>query len=72
MPESGPFYLDFMDDILVLSPTRWRLRKAVKAVNEVLGSLHGASGRSAAESKTTGAVIARRIIFTLTNSVNFN
>ncbi len=28
-----------MDDILVLSPTRWKLRKAVKAVNEVLGSL---------------------------------
>ena len=28
-----------MDDILVLAPTRWRLRKAVKAVNEVLGSL---------------------------------
>ena len=28
-----------MDDILVLSPTRWRLRKVVKAVNEVLGSL---------------------------------
>ena len=24
---------------LVLAPTRWRLRKAVKAVNEVLGSL---------------------------------
>ena len=39
MPRSGLFYLGFMDDILVLSPTRWRLRKAVKAVNEVLGSL---------------------------------
>ena len=25
--------------LLVLSPTRWRLRKAVEAVNEVLGSL---------------------------------
>ena len=39
MPKSGLFYPGFMDDILVLSPTRWRLRKAVKAVNEVLGSL---------------------------------
>ncbi len=25
--------------LLVLAPTRWRFRKAVKAVNEVLGSL---------------------------------
>ncbi len=39
MEASGQFYLRFMDDILVLAPTRWRLRKAVKAVNEVLGSL---------------------------------
>ncbi len=28
-----------MDDILVLAPTRWKIRKAVKAVNEVLGGL---------------------------------
>ncbi len=39
MEASGLFYVRFMDDILVLVPTRWRLRKAVKAVNEVLGSL---------------------------------
>ena len=26
-------------DILVLAPTRWKLRRAVKAVNEALGSL---------------------------------
>ncbi len=39
MAKSGLFYVRFMDDILVLSPTRWKLRKAVKAVNEVLGSL---------------------------------
>ena len=38
MARSGQFYMRFMDDILVLAPTRWRLRKAVKAVNEVLGS----------------------------------
>jgi hypothetical protein len=28
-----------MDDILMLAPTRWKLRNAVKVVNEVLGSL---------------------------------
>ncbi len=33
------FYVRFMDDILVLAPTRWTLRRAVKAVNAVLGSL---------------------------------
>jgi RNA-directed DNA polymerase len=33
------FYLRFMDDILVLAPTRWQLRKAVIVVNQVLASL---------------------------------
>ncbi len=32
MERSGLFYVRFMDDNLVLAPTRWRLRKAVKAV----------------------------------------
>ena len=31
----GLFYVRYMDDILVLSPSRWRLRKAVKVVNQV-------------------------------------
>lgn len=35
----GLFYIRFMDDILVLAPTRWKLRKAVKVVNHVLASL---------------------------------
>ncbi len=39
MERSGMFYVRFMDDILVLAPTRWTLRRAVKAVNEVLGGL---------------------------------
>ncbi len=39
MARSGLFYLRFMDDILVLSPTRWKIRQAVKRVNQVLGSL---------------------------------
>ncbi len=39
MARLGLFYVRFMDDILVLAPTRWRLRKAVKVVNQVLGVL---------------------------------
>jgi len=39
MERTGLFYVRDMDDILVLSPTRLRLRKAVKAVNLGLGSL---------------------------------
>ena len=39
MEKSGLSYVRFMDDILMLSPTRWRLRKAVKLVNQVLGVL---------------------------------
>ena len=39
MARSGLFYVRFMDDILVLSPTRWKIRKAVKAANGMLGSL---------------------------------
>jgi hypothetical protein len=35
----GVFFVRFMDDVLVLAPTRWKLRKAVKRVNEVLCSL---------------------------------
>ena len=30
---TGLFYVRFMDDILVLAPTRWELRKAVRALN---------------------------------------
>ena len=36
----GVCYIRFMDDILVLAPTRWKLRAAVKLVNQVLASLH--------------------------------
>ncbi len=35
----GLFYVRYMDDILVLAPTRWKLRRAVRAVNRVLSSL---------------------------------
>jgi hypothetical protein len=35
----GLFYVRYMDDIVVLAPTRWKLRQAVKVVNQVLASL---------------------------------
>ena len=37
MARSGLFYVRFMDDIL--APTRWRLRRAVKAVNQAFAAL---------------------------------
>ena len=39
MAELGCFYVRYMDDWVVLTPTRWKLRRAIKAVNEVLESL---------------------------------
>jgi Reverse transcriptase (RNA-dependent DNA polymerase) len=36
----GLFYIRFMDDILVLAPSRWRLRRAVRLVNQTLGMLN--------------------------------
>ena len=35
----GLFYVRDTDDILVLAPTRWKLRQAVKVVNQGLASL---------------------------------
>ena len=39
MADLGCFYVRFMDDWVVLAPTRWKLRKAIKAVNEVMNEL---------------------------------
>jgi hypothetical protein len=36
MAELGCFYVRFMDDWVVLVPIRWKLRQAIKAVNEVM------------------------------------
>ena len=33
------FMTRFMDDWVVLAPTRWKLRRAIKAVNEVMAEL---------------------------------
>ena len=35
----GLFAVRYMDDILVLAPTRWKLRQAVKVVNQGLATL---------------------------------
>ncbi len=35
----GLFSVRFMDDIVILAPTRWKLRAAVKALNQGLGAL---------------------------------
>jgi RNA-directed DNA polymerase len=39
MTATGPFYVRFMDDILVLAPTRWKLRRAIGLMNQILGAL---------------------------------
>ena len=39
MAELGCFYVRFMDDWVILAPTRWKLRQAIKAVNEVMAEL---------------------------------
>jgi len=39
MAELGCFYVRYVDDWVLLTPTRWKLRKAIKAVNEVMADL---------------------------------
>ncbi len=39
MEAIGLFYVRFMDDWVVLAPTRWKLRQAVRIVNETLAEL---------------------------------
>ena len=39
MAETGLFYARFMDDWVVLAPTRWKLRAASRIVNEKLAEL---------------------------------
>ncbi|NEP15008.1 MAG: hypothetical protein F6K14_33510 [Symploca sp. SIO2C1] len=35
----GCFYIRYVDDWVILAPTRWKLRKAIKAVNEEMAAL---------------------------------
>ncbi len=39
MAETGLFYARFMDDWVVLAPTRWKLRAAIRSVNQTLAAL---------------------------------
>ena len=39
LEQHGFCALRFMDDVLVLTPTRWKLRRAVRLVNELLAAL---------------------------------
>jgi hypothetical protein len=39
MEQLGLFYSRYMDDIVVLAPSRWKLRRAVRVVNQTLNGL---------------------------------
>ncbi len=39
MQKTDVFYVRFMDDVVVLAPTRWKLRKAVRDVNQAFAAL---------------------------------
>ena len=39
MAAMGCFYVRYMDDWVVLAPTRWALRRAIKATNQVMAGL---------------------------------
>jgi hypothetical protein len=39
MGKTGLFYVRFMDDWIVLSPNRWKLKKAVQIVNQTINEL---------------------------------
>jgi RNA-directed DNA polymerase len=39
LEETGLFFVRYMDDILVLAPTRWKLRRAVRVLNETFARL---------------------------------
>jgi hypothetical protein len=39
MAKTGLFYARFMDDWVVLAPTHWKLRAAIRLVNQALAAL---------------------------------
>ena len=39
MEATGLFYVRFMDDWIVLAPSRWKLRRAIRVVNQTLAEL---------------------------------
>ena len=40
MESTGLAYARFMDDWVILAPTRWKLREAIRLVNQTLAELH--------------------------------
>ena len=40
MQQTGLVYARFMDDWVILAPTRWKLRAAIRLVNKTLAELH--------------------------------
>ena len=40
MERTGLFYVRFMDDFVILAPTRWRCRRAMKQINTELANLN--------------------------------
>lgn len=53
------FYIRYMDDILILAPSRWRLRRAIAAMNQQLEAL----GLTQHPDKTTIGPLARGFDF---------
>jgi len=39
LDRAGCHFVRYMDDILILAPSRWRLRRAVRQLNQVLNRL---------------------------------
>jgi len=39
LEETGLFFVRYMDDVLVLAPTRWKLRRVVRVLNETFAEL---------------------------------
>ncbi len=39
LSKSGLYYVRYMDDILIMAPTRWKLRRGIKLLNHVFHSL---------------------------------
>jgi hypothetical protein len=39
MEKLGVMYFRYMDDILILAPTRWKLKKAIRLLNQTFNEL---------------------------------
>jgi hypothetical protein len=55
---TGLFYIRFMDDILVLAPTRWKLRRAVTVVNEILGAWRSIPTRPSSAGSSAASIFS--------------